>query len=350
MNETELYSYFMGNMDLEGLDVTTQNLLDMDFTSLVEELLANGMDAISFQTIGKIFLEVLWSQLLAVRPLFIELFAIAMLFCVVSRFFVSEKRYVTQISFLAIYATMLAMLLRSFLLVKEIVEMGCNQVFEFLSVLIPAYTAALTFSAHPVSAGSFYELAFGMIYVLEWGIGKLLLPAVELYVGLILVNCLFEESMFEKASDFLGSCIGGVLKIAVGGVLSLGTVQNLISPAKDQLTGSTLAKALEAMPAVGNGAEVAKEVLLGCGVLVKNCVGIAGIFVLIGIALIPLLKIVAFYLLYQILLIGLEPLADVKLLACVEGTKKGCLFYLKVMGCVLLLFLIALAMSTMSTH
>ncbi len=65
--------------------------------------------------------------------------------------------------------------------------------------------------------------------------------------------------------------------------------------------------------------------ILGCGVILKNAVGLVGVIIIIGICLLPIIKLATFSIMYSITSSIIEPLADekiVKLLDDMSGVFK----------------------------
>lgn len=53
--------------------------------------------------------------------------------------------------------------------------------------------------------------------------------------------------------------------------------------------------------------------ILGCGVILKNAVGIVGVIIIIGICLLPIIKLASFSIMYSLASATIEPLADEKI-------------------------------------
>ena len=53
--------------------------------------------------------------------------------------------------------------------------------------------------------------------------------------------------------------------------------------------------------------------ILGCGVILKNAVGVVGVIIIIGICLIPIIKLTIFTIMYSLASATIEPLADDKI-------------------------------------
>ena len=58
--------------------------------------------------------------------------------------------------------------------------------------------------------------------------------------------------------------------------------------------------------------------ILGCGIILKNAVGMIGVIIIIGICFMPIIKIGAFSILYSLTSSIIEPLADTKIVKLLE--------------------------------
>lgn len=349
--ETDYLSLILEELDFEELDsFTRQELPDRTTLSdIVETLMLQGFEGIDAKTLAGWGFDLFFYELAAAKPLFIQLLLCAALFSIVNRFFVNRKKYVNDMSFLFLYGAMMLLLLQSFLLVGEIVEEGVELTCDFMKILIPTYATTLLLSGSAASAGVFYELTFGIIYVLEWALKIILIPAIHIFVLLTLMDHLLEEEKFSRLAELIESGIRIFLKVAVGGVIGFGAVQSLLSPAKDRITQSTLLKSLTVLPGVGNGFHFAEEVVLSCGMLVKNCVGVAGLLILLILCVTPVIKVFVFHFLYKILGAVLQPVSDRRIVKGIGGVARGSALYLKIMVDTMLLFMIAICMITAST-
>ena len=338
-------------LNLEYMDDFTEQELPekTSFSDIVNILLEEGFDGIDKKSLMDWGLDLFFYELSAAKPLFIRMLLCATLFSVINRFFVTGKKYSGDISFLFIYGAMMILLLQSFLLVGEIVEDGINLVCSFMKTLIPVYATTLLLSGSAVSAGAFYELTFGIILALEWAVKVFLIPGIHIFVLLTLLDHLLEEERFSRLAELIESGERLFLKLAVSGVIGFSVVQSLLTPARDRISQSTFLKTLSVLPGVGGGFEFAEEVVLSCGMLVKNCVGVAGLVILLVICITPVIKVAAIHFLYKILAAALQPVSDRRIVKGIADVSRGSALYLKIMTDTMLLFLIAIAMVTAST-
>ena len=109
-----------------------------------------------------------------------------------------------------------------------------------MTAFVPLYAATLFCSGNAASAGSFYQLAFGLMYLLELGMKFIFLPGVHVFVLLLLMDNLFEETKLGKMAQLFEDGIRLVLKGGLTAVMGIGVVQSLIVPARDRLSTNSI--------------------------------------------------------------------------------------------------------------
>ena len=116
--------------------------------------------------------------------------------------------------------------------------------------------------------------------------------------------------------------LGIFLTIFVGVVSLEGTLSSSV----DGITAKTAKAAVSSViPVVGKILGDVVDSVLGCGVVLKNAVGIIGVVVIIGICIIPIIKIATLSIIYSLASAVVQPIADekiVKLLDEMSGVFK----------------------------
>jgi len=322
---------------------------EMTFKELVTQISLNGLDALNAENICTFFYDMLMYELSIAKPIFIKMLCFSILFSVIHKLLSSKSKYISNIGFLTIYTTLMVLLMQSFFLVRDIALDGINKLLAFLNALIPTYAITLVFSGNSVSGAMLYEVAFFLVYLVELIIKSILSPAIHVFILVLFLNHLFDGDKLSKLAQFLEKGIQIVLKGAFGAVIGLGVVQSMITPAKDRLAGNVLLSGLSSVPGIGNAIGSAGELLLSCGMLIKNSVGVIGLIILVILAVIPLLKIACFWLMYHGLSIVLQPIADSRITECVAGVARGCDLYLRIVIYSMLLFFVLFSMVSVAT-
>ena len=109
--------------------------------------------------------------------------------------------------------------------------------------------------------------------------------------------------------------MGIILTIFVGVVSLEGTLASSV----DGITAKTAKTVVSsAIPVVGKILGDAVDTVLGCGVVLKNAIGIVGVIIVIGICIMPIIKLTILFLSYKLLAVVSEPIADKKIVELLE--------------------------------
>ena len=176
-----------------------------------------------------------------------------------------------------------------------------------------------------------------------------LAPGVHVFVLLLLMDNLFEETKLGKMAQLFEDGIRLVLKGGLTAVMGIGVVQSLIVPARDRLSTNSIFNSISAVPGVGNTFGSAAEILLGSGILIKNSIGAAALILLLVIGMTPLLKSFCFSVMYRLTAAFLAPVADSRIAQCVQAAARGCALFCTIQLDALLLFFITTSIISVST-
>ena len=351
-NEVENYlEEIISSLDFSSLNEFLYGHMrtEMTFEELVAQISMNGLEALNKENVTTMVFDAFFYELSVARPVFIKMLVFSLLFAIVHRLLVTKNKYISDIGFLMIYATLAVLLMQSFFLVRDIAMEGIDSLITFLNALIPTYALTLVFSGSSISGAMLYEIAFVMVYLLEILMKSLLSPLIHIFILVLFLNHLFEEDRLSKLAEFIEKGVGLILKAAFGGVIGLGVVQSLLTPAKDRLANNFVLSGLSSIPGLGGFMGSTGEIVLSCGMLIKNSVGVMGLLILFFLAVIPVLKIGCFWFMYHLLSIILQPVADNRITECVSGVARGCDLYLKMILYSMMLFFILFSMVSVAT-
>ena len=322
---------------------------EVTFEELVSRIAADGLDALNAENITTFVFDTLFYELSIAKPIFLKMLIFSVLFSIIHKFLVTKNKYISDMGFLMIYTVLMVFLMQSFFMVSDIALEGINTLLGFLNALIPTYAATMVLSGNAISGAMLYELAFFLVYLVEIMMKYFLSPVIHVFVLVLFLNHLFEEDKLSKLAQFMESAVQVILKTAFGAVVGLGVVQSMLTPAKDRLAGNTLLSGLSAIPGIGNAIGAGGEVLLSCGMLIKSSVGVVALVILVFLAVIPVLKIGCFGVMYHLLSILLQPVADKRITECVSGVARGCGLYLRIILYTMMLFFVLFSVISAAT-
>ena len=259
-----------------------------------------------------------------------------------------QKKYISDLGFIGVYLILMLLLLRLFLLMTTQVESFFEKLVDFMRVLQPAFCLSMVFSSGSISAGAYYQLLLLLIYLIDTVFAKILLPVVQVYMALQLVNHLTEER-FSRIAGLLSDSVSWCIKLFTTALVGLNIVQGLLAPGIDGLKRSTVAGAVRSIPGAGQIMNSMTEILAGSAMLIKNSVGVASLIVLMVISFLPLVKIAVFMVLYRACAAFMEPVADKRFCAAVSALGQSAALYLKLMFYAVLLFFLTTAIICAAT-
>ncbi len=260
-----------------------------------------------------------------------------------------QSRQVSEISFYVLYMLLITMCLTTFRVAMEGLEGKLEALLDFMRLLCPGYFMAVSLASGTSSSLMFYGMVLILIYMVEVLVLRLLLPLINVYIMIQVMNYLVGEHVLSELADLIRKLITWILRSLLGLVVGMNVIQGLLSPTIDTLKRSTLTKTVEAVPGLGNLFGGVTDVLLGTAVLIKNGIGMAGAVILILICSVPVVQMAAMTFLYKFAAAMVQPVSDKRITGCIRSVSEGYRLMLKVLYTTLLLFLITIAVVAAST-
>lgn len=260
-----------------------------------------------------------------------------------------QNKQVSEIGFYVLYILLITMCLSTFRMAMAGLESQLENLLDFMRVLCPGYFLAVAIAAGSSSSLMFYNLILFLIYLVEVLILKFLLPLINVYIMVQVMNYLSGEEVLSEFADLIRKFISWVLKTLLGCVIGINVIQGMLGPAIDTVKRSTLTKTVEAIPGLGNTFGSVTDVLLGTAVLIKNGIGMAGAVILLLVCIVPVVQTAILTLLYKLTAALVQPVSDKRITGCIRSVSEGYELMLRVLFTTLLLFLLTIAVVAAST-
>ena len=339
-------------MDFTDVDRMMEELFPqetMGFADAVRQIMLGNTDA-GRETMK----EMLWERIFGAWEVNRKSILYLILLAIAAAVFIGfsdifQTRQVSQISFYMIYLLVIGICLTSFQAASEWMANGVHTLTGFMKVLYPVYFAAVTVAKGSVSSLAFYHLAIILIVVIEELLLHLIVPGIHMYVIIRVMNSLQSEDYLSKFAELLETAIGWGLKTLMGGMIGLNVIQGMLGPAIDTVKRSAVTRGMEMVPGVGDLLGGTAEVALGTAVLIKNSIGIVGMFLCLVLCLAPLLQLVVITLGYKLAAALVQPVSDKRITECIGGVGEGCRMLMNCIFVTGILFLVTVAIVTYTT-
>ena len=340
------------SMDFTDIDRMMEDLFPqerMEFADAVRQIMMGNTD-VGRDAIKEMLRERIFGAWEVNRKSILYLILLAIASAVFIGFSdIFQTRQVSQISFYMIYLLVMGICLASFQAASEWMANGVHTLTGFMKVLYPVYFAAVTVAKGSISSLAFYHLAIILIVVIEELLLHLIVPGIHMYVIIRVMNSLQSEDYLSKFAELLETAIGWGLKTLMGGMIGLNVIQGMLGPAIDTVKRSAVTRGMEMVPGVGDLLGGTAEVALGTAVLIKNSIGIVGMFLCLVLCLAPLLQLAVITLGYKLAAALVQPVSDKRIIECISGVGEGCKMLMNCIFVTGILFLVTVAIVSYTT-
>lgn len=279
----------------------------------INEILDNAIKGqVDNQTILKRVLSLLGGQLVNGLTVLGSVLAIVIIHSILKSVSESLKNdTISKLIYYVQYILIVTIIMMNFSDIVQVVKDTCNNLVGFMNILIPLLISLMIYTGSITTSGILEPIILFLINFIGNIIQTIIIPIVLIFTSLIVISKISDNVQIDKLSKFLKSGVvwffGIILTIFVG-VISL---EGTLSSSVDGITAKTTkAVVSSAVPVVGKILGDAVDTVLGCGIILKNAVGLIGVIVVIGICIIPILKLGILTIAYKLMSAICEPIAD----------------------------------------
>ena len=349
VSEDDTIEEYLEQLDFNEVDsMLAEKGTGITFEGLVQSII-DGEEIDKGELLKK-FLTVIFEEVLAFRYDLLQMILLCVVFSILYNFTnIFENPAVTEIGFYMVYMLLLVLLLKSFFVLKDVVLVVLEDMLVFLKLLVPTFSLSMVFSGQMTIGTAFYELTFFVIYAIEWLMNNLVVPAIQIYVIVEMMNYLTEEEMLSKLTELIKEGIEWLLKLVFTMVVGINVVQNLLTPVIDSFKSNLISRTAGMIPGLGPSINAVTEIMVGSGIVIKNGVGVAAILILLVLCAGPVIKVWVMTFLYRMVAAVMQPIADKRMLGCISGAGEGGRLLGRVTVTTVVMFLVTIAMVTAAT-
>nr|WP_294491981.1 stage III sporulation protein AE [uncultured Anaerosporobacter sp.] len=348
------YLTYYEDFDYADIQSAIDNVLvskgSFDFKDYVGKLISSGEGISAKGAIGDLF-TAFGKEFDANRSALFKLIMIAIVAAVFTNFTnVFNNNQVGETSFYITYLLLFTTITGTFATATAVASGAISAVLSFMKALIPTYFMSIAFCSTKATTLVFYEGALVLITIVDVVLVRVMIPLVNIYMVITLVNNLAKEDFLSKLAELLESIIKWSMRTLFIAVVGFNTIQGLIVPASNSLKKSLAIKFTKAIPGIGNSLNSVAETVMGAGTLIKNAIGVTGLVVIILICVIPLIKLIITMLIYKVGVAIVQPISDKRVITCISGAANaaGLLVYVVSIAAVLFMVTIAILAATTS--
>lgn len=230
-----------------------------------------------------------------------------------------ENDNISKLIYYVQYIAIVTVVMSNFSDVVNLVKETTVNLVGFMNTLIPVLISLMLYTGSITTTSILQPVILFMINFIGNLIQNILIPVMLIITSISIISKISDKVQVEKIAKFLKSstvwALGIILTIFVGIVSLEGTLASSV----DGITAKT-AKTIvsSAVPVVGKILGDVVDSVLGCGVILKNAVGFVGVIIIIGICILPILKLAILTISYKLVASISEVIADSKIVSLLD--------------------------------
>ncbi|MEG1311785.1 MAG: stage III sporulation protein AE [Romboutsia sp.] len=218
---------------------------------------------------------------------------------------------VSQITTYIVFITMVSLILIGFKDVLEICNTTINSTVGLMQVIMPVLITLLVLIGFPITSTVLNPIFIGGVTFINVVFKNFLFVSIAVSFAILVVNNLSQNIKLKKLSSFIKQMnlvsLGAMFTIYLG----LVSMQGLYVTNIDNFTVKTAKYAIgNFIPVVGGFVSDSVDILLSSSQLIKGVFGGIGLVLLVGICLIPIIKILSIIVVYKVCAIVVEPIGE----------------------------------------
>ena len=292
-------------------------LEDVDISQMLSQAIKGNVDN---KTIYKKVLKVLGSEVSSSIKVLISILVIIVIHGILKSITDNfENNNISQIIYFVQYILIVTLIMSNFTEIIKLVKETSSDLVGFINVLAPLLLTLMVYTGGIATSTMLEPIILLVINFIGNIIESVLIPIMMIVVVFSIVSKISERVQLEKLSKFMKSGVIWFLGIVLTVFVGVVSLEGTLSSSVDGITAKTAKAAMSnIIPVVGKVIGDAVDSVLGCGVILKNAVGFVGVIIIIGICIIPIIKIVTLTIMYNLAAAVVQPIADGKIVKLLE--------------------------------
>jgi len=335
--------------ELEGINRKYGRNDAVSFEEIFSLLLEGNVDAAIGSAVSQLFENVTF-RMKENSELFIKLVLLVLIAAIFNTYSsMYQFSYVGEQGFFVTYIMIAMLLLQSFSFVFHMAEDTIYYINEIIKCLLPALYMSLMLCSGLTTSHMVNTMFLWMLSIIEKVLLGVVLPGIQIYFLVILLNQVSNVDRFSKMAHLLKQGLQWILKGIVTAIIGLNVVKSILVPVYDNAKYNVLQKGLSIVP---GGATLSglSTLLLGAGVLIKNSVGVTVVLILLVLGMVPILEVAVFFIVYKVILAMVQPISDERILKGLQGAADSTGILLRATTTSIVLSVLSVAIVLLTTN
>lgn len=234
-----------------------------------------------------------------------------------------ENDNISKLIYYVQYIAIVTIVMGNFSDIINLVKETTVNLVGFMNTLIPVLISLMLYTGSVTTTSILEPIILFMINFIGNLIQDILIPVMLIITSISVVSKISDKIQIEKISKFLKSSTTWLLGIILTVFVGVVSLEGTLSSSVDGITAKT-AKTIvsSSIPVVGKILGDVVDSVLGCGVILKNAVGFLGVIIIIGICILPILKLAVLTFSYKLVASISEVIADAKIVKLLDEISE----------------------------
>lgn len=237
-----------------------------------------------------------------------------------------ENKSISTITYYVQYILIVTLIMSNFSDIINMTKNAIQNMVGYSQTLIPILMTLLLTTGSVASVSVIEPIILFLVNFISNIFEVFIIPLVLISTSISIVSKISDKIQIDKISKFMKSSIVWGLGVVLTLFVSIISLDGTLTSSVDGITAKTAKAAVSNLiPVVGKILGDSIDTVIGCSNILKNAVGIVGVLVIIGICIMPIIKLAVLTISYHLAAAVCQPIADekiVKLLDEMGGTFK----------------------------
>lgn len=290
---------------------------DIDINEILNDAIKGEVDN---STLLKKILNILGKEVTTNIKSLVSILAIILIHSILKSISESlENNNISKLIYYVQYILIVTVIMSNFTDIIKLVQDTTGNLIGFMNTLVPLLITLMMYTGSITTSSVVEPIILFMINFIGNIIQNLIIPFVLVLTSLVIISKISDKVHIDKLSKFFKSGIVWFLGIVLTVFVGVVSLEGTLSSGVDGITAKTTkAVVSSAIPVVGKILGDAVDTVLGCGIVLKNAVGLVGVVIVIGICIMPILKLFVLSVSYKLLSTVVQPIADEKIIDLLE--------------------------------
>lgn len=314
----------------------------------IEELISQSLTGkVNNQIIYKAILKLLGKEVVANITVLGSILAIIIIHSILKNIGESlGNDNVAKIAYFVEYILIITLIIGNFGTIIISIKETISNLVGFMNTLIPILIALIIATGQVASSSILQPILIFAVAFIGNIINLVILPVVTVTMVLNIASNLSDKIQIGNLAKFFKSSVTWFLGFIITIFVGLLSLEGTITSSVDGITIKGIKTAASTfIPVVGKALGDSVDTVLGATSLIKNTIGFVGIIIVIGICILPIIKLTILSVLYSLTGAISEPLADKKIINIINQLAGVFKLLLGIMFFVAVLLIVGIALT-----